>query len=239
MRLSDLIAKGKLSAYQRWEMTSFEEEKGLDGNATHHSAHTTAKVKSSVLNQKELEELKIKVQKEGFSKGFNEGYQVGLQTSQQECQQILQQELTTFQHIGAQFTSSIQQAELLMAQDILDLAIDLAKAMLKNALSLNHELIIPIIQEAIASLPTLQQPAQLFLNPEDAPLVTKKIGAELTKAGWIIASDAHLKRGDCRIETLKNQINASLNTRWKQLTDALGRDNNWYVAETDEPTERK
>ena len=223
MPLSDTLAKGKLSAYQRWEMTSFEENKP-SGKAVSESV--------AAANREELQQLKIKAQKEGFNKGFEEGHQAGLNTGIKE----MQQQVADFKKISTQFSTSLRQAENIVAQEVLDLSLDLAKAMLKSALEINPELIIPIVQQAISSLPSVQQPAQLFLHPADAALVTNSIGEELDKAGWTIVNEPRLNRGDCRIETLQNQINASLPSRWKQLTDALGRDNNWY---TNHPTDRK
>lgn len=218
MLLSDTpnspIAKEKLSAYQRWELTSFENENGLDAESTK-------------ANSKELDDLKAVAQKDGFAKGFEEGYQAGLKNGQEEGQKALQQELDVIKQIGTEFSSSVQQAEQLLARDVLDLALDLAKVMIKSALSINPELIIPIVQEAIASLPSVQQPAQLCLHPTDAALVKQRIGDTLAGAGWVVEADAELQPGDCRIETQKNQINATSQARWKQLTDALGRDNKW------------
>jgi len=234
MLLSDQISKGKLSAYQRWEMTSFEDDapakKPSAGGAGGRPSTPTAP-QVTPATQKEIEQLKLAAQKEGFAKGFEEGHQVGLKTGQEEAQQVLQQELGDFLKISTQFNSSLQQAEHLVAQDILDLAMDLSKAMMKSALAINPELVIPIIEQAIAALPSVQQPAQLFLHPKDATLVKNKIGAELTKTGWVIATDGRLKQGDCRIETMRNQINASLGARWQQLSEALGRNNNWYEVE--------
>lgn len=232
--MSDQISKGKLSAYQRWEMTSFEENTTQKKTAASSAA---AAPKITPATQKEIELLKLNAQKEGFAKGFEEGNQVGLKTGHEETQQALQQELNDFLKISTQFNSSLQQAEHLVAKDILDLAMDLSKAMLKSALAVNPELIIPIIQQAIASLPSVQQPAQLFLHPKDAVLVKQKIGEELSQTGWVIVNDTHLKQGDCRIETMRNQINASLGARWQQLSEALGRDNSWYEIERRHPEE--
>jgi len=216
MPLSD--AKEKLSAYQRWEMTSFEDE------------NNSEEIRVSGSDKKESGQLNIQAQKEGFAKGFEEGYQVGLKTGQQEGLQPLQQQLATLQKIGTHFTASIQQAEHTLAEEVLDLALDIAKAMLKSTLHIKPELMIPIIEQAIASLPSVQQPAQLFLHPKDAALLSEKIGAELTSAGWVVVPDAHLNSGDCRIETLTNQIDGALSSRWQQLTEALGQNNKWYDA---------
>ena len=220
--MSDATSKGKLSAYQRWEMTSFEEPKPA-----------AAKVSTEALlanNKAELDRLKLKAQKEGFAQGFEEGHKTGLGTGQLE----MQHELATILKLSTQFNLGIQHAEQIVAQEVLDLALDIAKAMLKGALEIDPALIIPVIEQAIASLPSVQQPAQLFLNPKDAELVKQKVGAELGETGWVIVNDLHMNQGDCRIETLKNQIDASLQSRWQQLTDALGRDSSWYVRDLEQ-----
>ena len=212
--LSDTDAKGKLSAYQRWEMNSFEEPEAKPKVA----AESIAALKS------EMEKIRLKSQKEGFNKGFEEGHQAGLNTGLNE----MQQQLAAFLKVSTEFNVALQQAEHRVAEDVLDLALDLAKSMLKNALTINPELVIPIVEQAIASLPSVQQPAQIFLNPKDAALVKNQIGEELSKSGWVIVADPHMTAGDCRVETLRNQINASMQTRWQQLSDALGRNNAWY-----------
>jgi flagellar assembly protein FliH len=216
MPLSDSDAKGKLSAYQRWEMTSFEEPKA--GATTKVSAESIAAAKS------EMEKIRLKSQKEGFTKGFEEGYQAGLNNGQNE----MQRQLDAFLQVSGQFNKAMQQAEQIVAQEVLDLALDLAKAMLKSTMQIHPEIIVPIVEQAIASLPAMQQPAQIMLNPNDAALVKHQIGTELEESGWAVVADPHMNQGDCRIETPKNQINASMQPRWQQLTDALGRDNRWY-----------
>lgn len=222
--MSDPIAKGKLSAYQRWEMTSFDEVVPEASKAPTENVAAANKI--------ELDKLKLKAQKEGFAKGYEEGHQVGSSAGQKD----MQLELASFQKISTQFAASIQQAEHLVAQEVLDLALDIAKAMLKSSLIINPGLIIPIVEEAIAALPSVQQPAQLFLHPTDAELVKNKIGAELSETGWSVVSDPHLNPGDCRVETLKNQINASLPARWQQLVNALGRDNSWLEPDPARPS---
>ncbi len=216
MPLSDSESKGKLSAYQRWEMTSFEEPKVSPASKV--SPESIAAVKS------EMEKLRLKSKKEGFTKGFEEGYQAGLDNGQNE----MQQQLEAFLLVSGQFNQAMQQAGQIVAQEVLDLALDLAKAMLKNALKINPEIMVPIVEQAIASLPAVQQPAQIMLCPKDAALVKHQIGTELEKSGWSIVADPNMNQGDCRIETPKNQINASMQPRWQQLADALGRDNRWY-----------
>ena len=110
---------------------------------------------------------------------------------------------------------------------MLSLALDLAKAMLKTSLAVRPELLLPVVSEAIRYLPTLHQPAVLFLHPDDALLVKEQMQEELTKAGWRVADDLHMQRGGCRVETASNQIDATIETRWHRLSEALGQSSGW------------
>ena len=110
---------------------------------------------------------------------------------------------------------------------MLNLALDLSKAMLKTALRVKPELILPTVSAAIASLPTLQLPATLFLQPDDAELVRTHLGDELTEQKWRIAEDFTLDRGGCRIETGTNHIDATTHTRWRRNAESLSKQLDW------------
>jgi flagellar assembly protein FliH len=111
---------------------------------------------------------------------------------------------------------------------VLDLALHLAKNMLRGALEIKPELVIPVVREAIEYLPVLQQPAVLMLNPADMPIVREAIGEELDKGGWRVVQDATIARGGCKVDTATNQIDAQIATRWERMTHALGKDLEWF-----------
>jgi hypothetical protein len=113
------------------------------------------------------------------------------------------------------------------ANDVLDLALHLAKGMLRSALEDKPELIIPIVREAIGYLPVLQQPALIQLHPDDAAIVRAAMGEELDKGGWRIAEDAGMARGGCRVDTASNQIDAQAASRWARLTHSLQSNVDW------------
>ncbi len=224
MHLSDAIDKGRLSAYQRWEMTSFEDKPPPLPPPPPPPPPPQPKITLA-----EIALIKENARQEGYAKGLEEGQQLGFDTGLAEGQEAVTLQLNAIEAIAVQFSTARKQADILMAQDVLDVALHLAKAMLQQALAVNPELLLPVVQHAIAAMPSVQQPAQLFLCPADAGLVRNAMGAELQKAGWAICSDTHMQTGDCRIETAKNQIDASLATRWKDLTAALARDITWYT----------
>jgi flagellar assembly protein FliH len=161
----------------------------------------------------------------GYANGVTEGRDVGLAEGRAQAAE----ELTRLQQISAAFGNEVARANEVIAEDLLILALDIAKAILKTALAVKPELVLPIVGEAIRYLPSLQQPALLFLHPDDAKLVKEHMEDELTKAGWRLSEDTHLERGGCRIETASNQIDASITSRWERIASSLGKESGWLA----------
>lgn len=214
---STVIPKEQLSAYQRWEMASFGDERP---SVIQQNAVSAASAKQSA---EQLAKLQEEARAQGHAAGFEQGRAAGLAAGRVEAARELQQ----LRSIAASFGNEVAQANEVVADDLLNLALDLSKAMLKTALNVRPALMLPIVSEAIRYLPSLQQPALLVLNPADAALVKQHMADELEKAGWRVAEDSHMERGGCRIETASNQIDASPSMRWQRIADALGKQSDW------------
>ena len=201
------------SAYQRWEMNSFGDER------------PSVVAKRPPPPELPSEDLIAGIQEEarliGYDEGHTAGYADGLAIGRAEAAQ----ELEHLQSIALTFGSALSEADESIASDMLELALQLARGMLRTALEVKPELIIPLVREAIGYLPVLQQPAILQLNSQDAAIVRAGMGEELEKGGWRVAVDDTIARGGCKIETASNQIDAQAPARWARLTAALGKNN--------------
>lgn len=159
----------------------------------------------------------------GLEEGHAAGYADGLALGRADAAV----ELEHLQSLAVTFGKALSEADEAIANDVLDLALHLAKGMLKNALEVRPELLIPVVREAIEYLPVLQQPALLLLNPADAEVVRAAIGEQLDKGGWRLVEDPHIGRGGCKIDTASNQIDAQAAARWQRLAHALGKNLDW------------
>lgn len=157
--------------------------------------------------------------------GLAEGRADGLAQGRTEANT----EIDYLRQLAGQLGTEVARADQAIASDVLELALDLAKAMLKTALKVRPELVVPLVSEAIRYLPSLQQPALLMLNPADAAIIKAHMHEELEKAGWRIVEDEQVQRGGCRIDTATNQIDAAIDTRWQRLAEALGKHSDWLV----------
>ena len=212
--MSSVISSVDQPVCQPWEMTSFDAHLHPAKDAGH-----TAVVLPTI---EQITAIQEQARQEGYQAGHAEGLAAGREEAAREADRL--------RELANAFSVEVAQADETISQQVLDLAVDLARALLKSALAIRPELVIPVVKEAVRYLPALHQPALLFLNPGDAVLVKDRIGDELGKMGWQLADDAQLEPGSCRVETANNQIDASLPTRWQRLTAALGKHSDWLAA---------
>jgi flagellar assembly protein FliH len=179
------------------------------------------------LSEEELEAIREEARQQGYQDGYAQGHRAGEDEAIREGEEALKAALAPLAGLAGNFAEALRGADQLIANDVLDLALHLARNMLKQALPAKPEMIVPIVQDAIAYLPTMQKPAVLFLHPDDAAIIRGAIGEELDKGGWIVSDDATIERGGCRIDTPSNQIDAQVQARWTRLAHAVGKNLDW------------
>ncbi|OEZ51087.1 MULTISPECIES: flagellar assembly protein FliH [unclassified Duganella] len=249
-----LLPKEQQSAFQRWEMTSFGDERPRviaqreaeqrERDAEQARLDAEQRVQDALMEQQEalemgpplpppmeyptVEELEA-IREEARQDGYAEGHAAGHADAIEAGKLVTAEELEHVRAIAANFTSALHDADQLIANDVLELALQLAKGMLKNALQVKPELVLPIVRDAIEYLPVLQQPALLVLHPDDAAVVRAGIGEELDKGGWRVVEDPQVGRGGCKVDTASNQIDATAAARWQRLSHALGKEVDWLA----------
>ena len=231
--MSNPLPKERQTAYERWELASF----GDNRSAAVAAEQAKVDAISQAVVDREIEdrvqhmvaERLLALRDEAHAEGFAAGRIEGRELATAEGRIDTAREAQAMREIAVAFGHEVAGANELMGQDMLNLAMDLAKAMVKSALEIRPELILPIVGNAIHHLPSVQQPAQVFLHPLDAAVVREHMQTELTEFGWRVAEDMELARGGCRVETASNQIDASLQTRWHRLAEALGQQDEWLL----------
>lgn len=206
-----VISKDRLTAYQRWELPTFNAKQAIAAPAAEDPPPAPPVVLPVLPTAAEIEQIHHQAHEEGYRAGFAEGEQ-------------LAQRLTALMD---GLDKEMQQVDQQIAQDLLDLSLEIAKQMLKQALRVKPDLLLSIVREAIASLPHFNQHAHLIVHPADAELLRTNMGEHLSHIGWKIFEDAQMERGGCRLETANSQIDASLSTRWKRIISSIGKDDTW------------
>lgn len=169
------------------------------------------------LQRAELARLRAAAWEEGHAAGLAEGRAAG------------EREVAQMRELLASLRELLADVEQGIASDVLSLALEVAKQMVRQALRVKPELVFAIIREAALSFPELAPNPRLVLNPADALLVREALAPEMRveEIPWKIVEDAAVERGGCRFQNGASDIDASLENRWRRVVAALGRDDAW------------
>lgn len=214
------IPKEQLTAFQRWELASFDPVPEFKKTSATPSPATL--ITAAEMEAAEIKKIKQQAYDEGYASGQQSGYASGIQQAQSEAMQLH----TLMQNLQIALTQFDEQ----LAQSLLDLSLEIAHKMTLEALQVKPEIILKIVTAAISGLPHFNQNAHLILHPEDAERVREQMGEHLAQAGWKIFTDPQIEIGGCRVETAHSNVDASNQSRWKHAVESIGQDKSWLTS---------
>lgn len=228
-------ARLKQTAWQRWEMASFAQEPqpdldkatadardGIGGRRAASPSEPAAEPVETVvrIDEAELARLRLEAQQQGQAEGYEKGYLQG----QSEGLAAVQAQAGQLHALTLALPAALRLAESSIADDLLALALAVAKQVLGQAVSAEpQQAILPVIHELLLAEPALSGAPQLHLHPDDALLVKEHLAEDLKAAGWRIRPDVHVTRGGCRVLASSGEKDATLETRWERVAATLAR----------------
>lgn len=212
------VRKEQQTAYERWEMSSFAEaDKGI--------RVSEPKSKEAPVSPEKIAQIFENVRKEAYTKGMQEGFIVGMAKAREQAQEDKQ----SFLKLMTAFSEALEKSDEQIADDVLSLALDIAKSMLKVKLNVDPSIVLPVVMDAIHYLPHIQKPARILVHHDDAHLLREYMEEEISSQLWQVQEDNNVERGGCLVETGANQIDATNGVRWKRISEALAQNNDWLL----------
>lgn len=155
--------------------------------------------------------------------GYQDGYRDGLVALDAFKQSYAQQVTAQMGTLAGAFRERLDQLEAGLAGQVAEVAIALARQVLRSELAARPETVAAVAQEALAATLVSAQQIGLHLHPDDHALVSTHAGEALAARGARLIPDAALSRGGCVVETEVGVIDASIEARWRRATAAMGR----------------
>lgn len=162
--------------------------------------------------------------REGYREGFRDGEVQALSQCEARDQAMgatLQERIEVLlQSLDAEF----QGFQARHADRVVDLALVLARQIVRRQLEVDRELVLPLVHEALEQLREVPGPATLLLDPLDAVLVGERLAPVLAQRRIAVTPDPTVRPGGCRLVSNDAEVDATLQTRWQRLLAAMGRD---------------
>ncbi|WP_126444205.1 flagellar assembly protein FliH [Sulfuricystis multivorans] len=220
-----MSATSNLTAWERWELASFEEDVALAPPPA--AAPAAGEQPPAALERAEIERICAEAREEGYQAGFHAGFQEGMRKGYTSGEAAVQAEAERIRQAADMLDRTLKEFDQQVADELVALAIEIARQVVRHEVTLKPESIVAVVSEALSQLP--HQHATIHLNPQDAALVRAGIGETLGHAGHRIFEEPRLKPGECLLEAGASQIDASLATRWRRVIEGLGSDVPWHV----------
>ncbi|MFN6961393.1 MAG: FliH/SctL family protein, partial [Rhodocyclaceae bacterium] len=140
-----------LTAWERWELASFEEEVALAPPPAEPPAPTVGP--SSSLDRAEIERICAEAREDGYQEGFHAGYQDGMKQGYQAGQAAVRTEAERIGRAAAQLDEALKEFDQQVADELVALAIEIARQVVRHEVTTRPETIVGVVSEALAQLP--------------------------------------------------------------------------------------
>lgn len=168
-----------------------------------------------VVRASTLEDL----QREAYDEAFRQGYRDGQAAGQEE----VAEEVRRFASLIDSLARPFETLDAAVEDELLQLALALAKQVVRRELRQDPTQIIAIVREAIAALPVAAREVRVHLHPEDAAIVRQHLAPTERERAWSVVEDPVMMRGGCQVLTAASRVDARLETRLgKVVSELLG-----------------
>ncbi len=203
-----VIPKENQTAWQRWELASLG-----PAAARIPAAGTQTKSAARLPTAEDIE----RIHRDAHKQGFDAGYEEGTARARMEALRL--------HTLVEQLDGALAEFDQKVAEELLGLALEVARQVLRQAIAARPETILEVVKEALLQLP--HQHAALYLHPEDASLVRSYLGDQLAHAGHRLHEEPAMARGGVRVDAGGSHLDASVETRWRRVIESMGAASEW------------
>ncbi|MEO8856857.1 MAG: FliH/SctL family protein [Burkholderiaceae bacterium] len=175
------------------------------------------------------------VRQQAHAHGFAEGYAQGQARAAIDADhRIAEFERNQGQAAADRFSALMQstqeqldQSAQVMAEGVLALACEIARKVLRQELSVNPNLLQPVVREALGLLSADNKSAVVRLNPLDADVLADALKPEFATLALTLVADPAVRPGGCMVTSAGTVVDASVETRWRRAVASLGMNVDW------------
>ncbi len=218
-----IIPKDELTHFQRWQVGSFDtkptpESPPLAASSIEAEHAPESNQPFNLPTAEDIERMHEEARASGYQTGLAEGRVAGELQARETAEETTRQLVSLI----ANLKTSIANLEQTVADQLLALSIEIAAQVTRSAINVKPDIMLPLIREAISTLPLHHAHIVLRLNPKDIEAVRGEMGEQLSQIGAQLIEDSAINRGGCMLLAGASEVDATIETRWKRVLEAMG-----------------
>lgn len=173
------------------------------------------------------EELRQQIYAEGFEHGRQAGAQETRNALSAPMQQQAREQAQRMAELMQRHQGELDQLQDTLAAQLLELACDLARQVVRRELQQPLEPIKTVVHEALALAVQDARPATLKLHPSDLALLQVDLTEALHGQPVRLMPDPTVTPGGCMVESAQGAVDGTVEKRWARAVGNLGLDLPW------------
>ncbi|MEQ1515228.1 MAG: flagellar assembly protein FliH [Usitatibacteraceae bacterium] len=212
---SRFIPRDQLSTALPWQLGAFD------------SQH--AKRKTGLVDEVADIELAASAVNQARDEGFRHGLDVGFAQGHAAGEAKAQRHNQQLAVLGTGLENAIAALDETVADALIELALELARQVVRTHLDVNRDAIVPVMREALNGVVAIAKHPRLVMHPDDAEIMKLEMADELAAHNCRISPDEQMTRGGVRIDDANFELDATVQTRWSRTLATLGLKDDWLV----------
>ncbi len=184
-----------------------------------------------------LEAALSDARQQAYADGFQHGHNAGSQETRDALEATVRRSAEeTAVRMGQLLHGMADQliaSEQQIARQILELACDIARQVVRQELQVNTRHLRAVIGEALETMVEDGLPATVRMHPEDLALVKGALIETLGDNAPDLVADPAVSPGGCLIHSPSSTVDATIEKRWARAIGNLGLSNAWDPGESD------
>ena len=157
-------------------------------------------------------------------RAYERGQQFGYAAGEQAAMQVKAQHAREMAKVLDELRGRFAELESDGAEAVLNLALSIARQVIRREIALDAAVVLPPLREAVAAVIDQQSHPRVHMNPQDLARLRNDLEADGMFKGCRLIPDAGIGRGGCRVETAQSEVDATVESRWQRVLAAVGID---------------
>lgn len=205
--MSDILFREQLPPMERWQLEDVASARPARVGGARPAA---AAPKPSAAD---LEAIQKQAWDESYARGLEAGRAAGKAETDRQAARLGK--------IVDAMVSPLQEIDDQVEEELTQLALAVARQIIRRELAVNPAHVIAAVREALAELPSSTRDIRVVLNPDDAQLVREALSQPSGPASWEIVEDPVIEHGGCRVISPNTTVDASLEARIRAVASRV------------------